>query len=315
MTRVAITAAAATAGGALSAALEWLPEPVRQRAQRSERLSQLTLAVVGRALGDAGHACLDAVPRPAFGIALGTAFGCFLTNAAYQRRLALDGVRGASPRLFAATVSNAAAGEAGIAYRLGGPAVTLTAGTAAGLLAVGHAADLVADGRAELMVAGGVDAEGPDLERWLADGGLPLGGASMREGAAVLVLERTPAGRPLGWIAGHAGGFLPPGEADAAAALAARALEDAGATAADVGLTALAGARGAVVSAERALRPILGDAIRRVPPERGDAGAAGGPLALVDALAAAPAAGVVLVLQVCPSGHAAALVAAPAGGR
>jgi len=27
------------------------------------------------------------VPRPRLGIVLGTAFGCFLTNAAYERRL------------------------------------------------------------------------------------------------------------------------------------------------------------------------------------------------------------------------------------
>ena len=95
------------------------------------------------------------------------------------------GTRAASPRLFAATVSNAAAGEVGIGYRLGGPAVTLTAGAAAGLLAIGHAADLIAGGRARVMVAGGMDATGPALERWLADGGLPRGrGAGAWRGGA-----------------------------------------------------------------------------------------------------------------------------------
>src|SRR4030095_8234517 len=128
-------------------------------------------------------------PRPGHGIVLGTAFGCFLTNAAYQRRIATEGVRVASPRLFAATVSNAAAGEIGIAYRLGGPAVTVSAGAAAGLVAIGHAMDLMASGRADLVGTGGTDAAWPSLERWLADAGLTIGEGPIRDAAAIVVLE------------------------------------------------------------------------------------------------------------------------------
>src|SRR5207237_450769 len=87
----------------------------------------------------AGGMSAAAAPETRAGIVLGTAFGCFLTNAAYQRRLAAEGPPGASPRLFAATVSNAAAGELAIAYRLAGPAVTVTAGGASGLAALGEA--------------------------------------------------------------------------------------------------------------------------------------------------------------------------------
>src|SRR5439155_1555458 len=84
---------------------------------------------------------------------------------------------------FAATVSNAAAGELAIAYRLGGPSVTLTAGGASGIVALGHAADLVRAGRADALVAGGADALDDDLRRWLAAGGLDPGRAPA-EGAA-----------------------------------------------------------------------------------------------------------------------------------
>ncbi len=311
MRRVAITATATIAGGALPDALDRLPAVVRQRAQRAERLSQLAVAAAGQALVAADRlGDPDASPRPAFGVALGTAFGCFLTNAAYQRRLVLDGVRTASPRLFAGTVSNAAAGEVGIAFRLGGPAVTVTAGTAAGLVAIGHAMDLVADGRAEVMVAGGVDAQGPDLARWLGDGGLPGVDPALREGAAVLVLEAAPPGPPHGWLAGYAAGFVPPGEPEAAVGLAERALADAGAAASAIGLTVLVGPAALVPAAERVLRPVLGGAIHRT---GGDGAAAGGPMAVVATLADARATGLGLVLQLCASGHAVALVMAAGG--
>jgi 3-oxoacyl-[acyl-carrier-protein] synthase II len=142
-------------------------------------------------------ATIDGDPRPRLGIVLGTAFGCFLTNAAYQRRFAEGGPSAASPRLFAATVSNAAAGELSIAYRLGGPAVTLTAGSVAGLAAIAHAVDLIEAGQADALLAGGMDAADAALERWIAAGGLrasvPIG-----EGAGLLVLERTAHARARG---------------------------------------------------------------------------------------------------------------------
>src|SRR5262245_65835715 len=124
----------------------------------------------------AGLRSIDGDPRPRLGIVLGTAFGCLLTNAAFQRRFADGGPSAASPRLFAATVSNAAAGELAIAYRLGGPAITLTAGGVAGLAAVGHALDLLRTGHAEVLVAGGMDAVDAPLERWIHAGGLPADG-------------------------------------------------------------------------------------------------------------------------------------------
>src|SRR5439155_25182743 len=165
-----------------------LPAAVRARAVRAERATQLLLAAGGRALAAAG---LDAAaaPETRAGIVVGTAFGCFLTNAAYQRRLAAEGPAGASPRLFAATVSNAAAGELAIAYRLAGPAVTITAGRASGLVALGEAMEGLRADRADVVVAGGVDALGGALADWLAAAGLAFG-EPPGEGAAVLVPER-----------------------------------------------------------------------------------------------------------------------------
>jgi len=179
-----------TGGAALHAPdLDALPASVRTRASRAERVTQLLLAGAGAALARAGLAITDGDPRPRLGVVVGTGFGCFLTNAAYQRRFADGGAAAASPRLFAATVSNAAAGELAIAYRLGGPSVTLTAGAVAGLVAIAHAADVLARGQADALVVGGVDAGGDALDRWVADGGFgPCEPVS--EGAAVLVLER-----------------------------------------------------------------------------------------------------------------------------
>jgi 3-oxoacyl-(acyl-carrier-protein) synthase len=319
---VAITGAAAVGDGELAGRLDGLPETVRARALRAERVTQLALAATGGALVAAGCLAVDEPPRPDVGIALGTAFGCFLTNAAYQRRMAADGTRAASPRLFAATVSNAAAGEVGIGYRLGGPAITFTAGAAAGLLAIGHAADLIATARTRAMVAGGVDASGPALERWLADGGLPAGEAPIGGAAGIVVLERAGAAgdgrrRMLGAVLGYGAGFGPPGDAGGVSAAIAQALADARVRPGDVAQIVLEGASAAADQAQRALRAALGGAVAtRVRPSRDGAErfAAGGPLALLATLADVAPDAPFLVLHPCASGHVAAMIAMRTGG-
>jgi len=184
-------------GAVRAPSLDGLPEPVRARAGRVERVTQLAFSAVAPALVMAGLAATEGDPRPWIGLVLGTAFGCFLTNAAYQRRLATGGPAAASPRLFAATVSNAAVGEVAIAYRLGGPAITLSAGGVSGLAAIGHALDLLRAGQAQVLVAGGMDAVEEPLERWIESGGLPEG-TPVGEGAGVVVLERAAHARARG---------------------------------------------------------------------------------------------------------------------
>jgi len=312
MNPVAMTGAATMLAGDLTEAFDDLPEVVRARALRAERVTQLALVAAGGALTQAGQAEVEGPARPRCGIALGTAFGCFLTNAAYQRRLAADGARAASPRLFAATVSNAAAGEVSICYRLGGPAATLSAGAVAGLCAIGHAADLVASGRADLMVAGGMDACGPELERWLADGGLVTGEAPIRDGAAVVVLEATPAAGRWGHVLGHAEAFAPANDSAGAAAALRHALDDAGIAPADVAAVVPVGSPLAAEAIERAVGGAASRLSRSSDPA--EAFAAGGPLALLAVLAVTPVDAPILVLQACSSGHVAALVAARSGG-
>jgi 3-oxoacyl-[acyl-carrier-protein] synthase II len=311
---IAITGAGTVTG---PPSLDDLAEPVRARATRAERISQLALAAADAALLDAGLRLVDGEPRASIGVVLGTAFGCFLTNAAYQHRVASGGPAAASPRLFAATVSNAAAGEIGVAYRLGGPAVTLTAAGAAGLVALGHAADLLRAGEAGALVAGGADAVDAALIAWQEAGGLAPGRPAA-EAAALLVLERSDAAagrgaRVRGTIVGWAAGFEPdPSATDAGDGLAgtvAAALGDAGLAAADVTAVVL-GAPPALAALEtRALRG-LGRATRLAPKDTlGETFGAAGPLGLLAGLDAVAPGAAVVVLDVCASGHVAALVA------
>src|SRR5206468_8726268 len=111
---VAITGAGAVTSWDVALAL--LPEGVRARATRAERVTQLVLLAAGRALVAAGLEATDGAPRPRLGVVLGTAFGCFLTNAAVERRPLEGGPPAASPPPFAATVPNPPAAEPAIPY-------------------------------------------------------------------------------------------------------------------------------------------------------------------------------------------------------
>jgi len=314
-----------TAGHALAAVadvpLGHLPEAVQARAARSERITALTLAAAGAALAAARLVPDGSTgPSPGIGVVLGTAFGCFLSNAAYQQRFAEGGAAAASPRIFAATVSNAAAGELAIAYRLGGPGVTLTAGAASGLAALGHASDLLRAGQADALVAGGVDALGAPLARWLADGGLAVG-RPPAEAAVLLVLERPTFARERGApalaiVLGHATGFEPaPSDADAGDALAGAvtvALEEANVRPADIAVVVSAAPPALSRLETRALATTLEPARPRIISPKdtyGETFGAAGPLGLLTALHEAPIGAPVLVLDVCASGHVAALVA------
>ncbi len=302
-----------------------LPAALVERMARVERTSALALASGAAALASAGLEGTE-MRRERVGVVIGTAFGCFLTNAAYQRRLADGGPAAASPRLFAATVSNAAAGEMAIALRLGGPGVTLTAGGAAGLVALGHGADLLGAAGADALVAGGVDAVGEPLVAWLADAGFDTG-RPPTEAAAMLVLEPLAVARRRGAavravILGHASGFEPElsvAEAgDGLAATIAMACARGGVTP-DVLELVVCGAPPMLAALERrALGAVLGEyhGARVTAPKDilGETFGAAGPLGLLLALEEASPGAVVLVLDVCPSGHVAALVARVGGG-
>jgi 3-oxoacyl-[acyl-carrier-protein] synthase II len=311
-----MTAGVAITGGAIVAPsgevvpAASVPAEWRERVGRVERISALALAAGFQAVEQAG---IDVgARRDDAGVVLGTAFGCFLTNAEFQRRVAAGGPSAASPRLFAATVSNAAAGELGIALGFAGPGITLSAGGASATAALGHAAALIERGAAQLLLAGGVDAGGPALASFIAAGGLEVG-APLREAAALAVIEPAElalrrGARVRGLLVGHGTGFEPEPNA------AGRGLERAIAHALDGirgDVVAIASAASPAMRAlgERAATAVLGRPVRQLAfaGDVGHAMGASGGEALLRVLETEPSRGVVLIVDACASGHTAAL--------
>jgi 3-oxoacyl-[acyl-carrier-protein] synthase II len=160
------------------------------------------------------------------GLSFGTGLGCLLTNEEYNRKIVEQGPAMASPRLFAYTVSSAAAGEVSIALGITGPNLTAHMGFAAGLGAVGYGFDLIQMGKADVVLAGGADAVGAALVQGLRDMRLlktadcarpfvdATPGVWPAEAAVVAVLERSDRARERGapcWgtVLGYAAGFEP----------------------------------------------------------------------------------------------------------
>jgi 3-oxoacyl-[acyl-carrier-protein] synthase II len=91
------------------------------------------------------------------GVVLGTySAGGQATND-YLTALFRGGPSGAPALLFNSTVSNAAAGLAGLEFKLRGPNVTISQKEASGLAAIAAAVDLIRNGRADAVAAGGMD--------------------------------------------------------------------------------------------------------------------------------------------------------------
>ena len=145
------------------------------------------------------------------GLSFGTGLGCLLTNAEYNQKLVEQGPAAASPRLFAYTVSSAAAGEVSIALGIKGPNVTAHAGLAAGLQAIGYGFDLIRHGqgrrrarrrcrRARRGAGAGPRATWVCLksQRCACRSATRSPGVCPAEGAAVVVLERAEHARQRG---------------------------------------------------------------------------------------------------------------------
>jgi 3-oxoacyl-(acyl-carrier-protein) synthase len=291
-----------------------LPDAVRTRVARAERVTQLMARAAGRALAMANCLPADGPPRRECGIVAGTAFGCLLSNGEHQVRLRASGPSSVSPRIFAATVSNAAAGEIGIAYRLGGAAVTLTSGAASGLAAVLHGADLVEAGHCRTVLAGGGDALGPLVHGWMAAAAFET--HALAEAAAFLVLDttETAAARgvlPLATVLGGAIGFDPdPAGGKGLRAAVQAALRRAGVTGDEIGVV-VRGAPPPLRAAEaRVLAEVVEGTDAQVLPVKswvGETLGAAGPVGVLAALAALAPGAVALLLDVCNTGHIAIL--------
>ena len=306
--------------------LEVVPAAARTRIGRLDRVCRLALAASFLAAEDASLAPPFAAPERV-GLAFGTGLGCLLSDAEFFEKVVAQGAPAASPRVFAYTVSSAAAGEVSIALGLHGPNTTLHMGMAAGAGALGYAADLIHMGRADVVFAGGVDAHDAALAAALRDMGLlktadaarpftdAIPGLWPSEGAAIAVVERADHAAARGarvhaGLRAHAEGFEPTltartPDADGVAATLRRALRDQ-----PTPDLVLAGAHGTPLDAvERAALDAAGlSGVRVLAPKAqlGDAYGASSALAV----AMAPFLGVerVLVSAVCPGGSVGAVL-------
>jgi 3-oxoacyl-[acyl-carrier-protein] synthase II len=309
-------AAAAPAGRCLPAPL---PRPAAwgcpaPRLARMDRFSQVTFLAAHEAFVAAD---LPARPprREGLGLCFGTAYGCHAVNEAYYRGFLADGARGASPRLFAATLPSSPLGELAIALDARGPVLALTEGWHAGLQAVAEAARLCHRGQAEVILAGGSDVLSDTLVRLLADWGHAL---DLAEGAVFVVVEQATAARargvrPLAAILGAGGAFAPtPAPGRALELATAAALREAGLAPAALARRLVARApatpppAGAAPGDAGGAAPTAADPAARFGVTLG----AGGVLAVALALREEPV-GLTLVGATDPLGGAAALVLGP----
>jgi 3-oxoacyl-[acyl-carrier-protein] synthase II len=328
-------AAGAADGGVLIDAipLDAVPDGVRARSGRLDRICRLFLAASFGAVDDAAFTIAPAEAERV-GLSFGTGLGCLLSDAEYYAKVVEQGAAAASPRVFAYTVSSAAAGEVSIALGIHGPNVTSHMGLAAGLGAIGYGFDLIQMGKADVVLAGGADANGPALVEALRDMRLlkdasaarpfidALPGVWPSEGAAVVVLESENHARIRGAsirarVDGFAAGFEPTltGRApkgDGVIATLRRAVTASGHAPGEIGLV-VASAHGTPLDAcERAaLTEVLGAATepRIVAPKQavGETFGASGALGVALAAGLAPETPV-LVSSLCYSGNVAALV-------
>jgi 3-oxoacyl-[acyl-carrier-protein] synthase II len=125
--------------------------------RRMDTTGPYALVAVRQAMDDAKHAA-TAEGDPRAGIVLGTySAGGQATNE-YLESLFRGGPSGAPALLFNSTVGNAAAGLAGLEYKLCGPNMTISQKEASGLAAIATAVDLLRLGRVDAVGAGGMDA-------------------------------------------------------------------------------------------------------------------------------------------------------------
>jgi 3-oxoacyl-[acyl-carrier-protein] synthase II len=313
--------------------LDAVPADRHVRVGRLDRVSRLFLAASFLAIEDAAMT-LPWRDAERVGLSFGTALGCLLSDAEFYDRVVEHGVAAASPRVFAATVSSAAAGEVSIAMGIHGPNATMHMGLAAGLGAIGYGFDLIQLGKADVVLAGGADANGPALVEALRAMRLfkapetahpfvdAVPGVWPSEGGVVAVLERGDCARARGarsWgrIEGYAAAFEPTltsraPEHDGVSAALRAALANAGREGNDIDTVVISAHGTALDEVERAAcRDALGPVEPRVlAPKQalGECFGASGPLAIALAVGLAPPGSTALINALCYSGSTCAMV-------
>ncbi|MFB6711139.1 beta-ketoacyl-[acyl-carrier-protein] synthase family protein [Streptomyces sp. NPDC056237] len=178
-------------------------------AWRMARFVKMALVAARQAVADAGLSP-ERWDGERVGVVLGVGVGGVSVLADGLRKLDEAGPEAVSPLLVPMMMPNAAAGEVAIALRAHGPSLAPATACASGATAIAVARDLLTSGRCDVVVAGGAESVLTPLvvSAFAAMGALSLrtgdpAGASrpfaadrdgfvIGEGAAVLVLERTP---------------------------------------------------------------------------------------------------------------------------
>jgi 3-oxoacyl-[acyl-carrier-protein] synthase II len=231
---------------------KWIP-PMKLR--RMDTTGPLALVAIRQAMEAAGYETSSA-GDPRAGVVLGTYSAGGQATREYLDALFKGGPSGAPALLFNSTVGNAAAGLAGLEYKLCGPNATISQKESSGLAAIASAVDLLRLDRADQIAAGGMDAiydlffrahdrfavmsDARELEESLAPFARLRKGFVMGEGAYVLWLR--PAGSDerravilgTGAASDSCGINAWPDDPETIVRAMALALEDAGVAAADV---------------------------------------------------------------------------------
>ena len=226
--------------------------------RRSDRFTQLALAAGGEALGDAGLAEERPGDPDRFACVIGTGIGGITTIEEQHTIMEERGPEKVSPLGIPILMANAASGVLSMKYGLRGQSFGTVSACSAGAHAIGIAARLIAYGDADRALAGGTESTLTPLTiagftkmEALSKTGVSRpfdarrDGFVLGEGAGVLVLEEESAARErgariLGLLKGYASTSdafhltAPEPEGRGARRAIELALEDAGASAADV---------------------------------------------------------------------------------
>lgn len=131
----------------------WIP-PMKLR--RMDVTGPLALVVSRQAMEQAKYVVAPEGDDRA-GVVLGTCSAGGQATTEYLTALFSGGPTGAPALLFNSTVGNAAAGLAGLEFKLRGPNATISHKEASSLAAIATAVDLLRLGRADALVAGGIE--------------------------------------------------------------------------------------------------------------------------------------------------------------
>jgi 3-oxoacyl-(acyl-carrier-protein) synthase len=132
----------------------WI-QPMKLR--RMDDTGPFALVAIQQALEEARYpVAADGDDRA--GVVMGTYSAGGQATYDYLRGLFEGGSAGAPALLFNSTVANAAAGLAGLEFRLRGPNATISQKEASGLAAIGTAVGILRAGRADGVATGGMDA-------------------------------------------------------------------------------------------------------------------------------------------------------------